>query len=170
MKPNQTNCVSSLQWQRKCSETKETPEKHYRLALIYFDIILIIELGFLSHFQRPKEKGKLYLPIYTQFISCKELHWPCLMAYFIYLLSATTKPHWTGTSTMPIVMSNTKNEERNNSIPLEALIAFSAFPVACAVWLVCYFKQNSAPWRNPSELTEVIVGTLFLFQEQEFFN
>lgn len=71
---------------------------------------------------------------------------------------------------MPIVMSNTKNEEKNNSIPLEALIAFSAFPVACAVWLVCYFKRNSAPWKNPSELTEVIVGTLFLFQEQEFFN
>ena len=73
---------------------------------------------------------------------------------------------------MPIVMSNTKNEEKNNSIPLEALIAFSAFPVvvACAVWLVCYFKRNSAPWRNPSELTGVIFGTLFLFQEQEFFN
>ena len=73
---------------------------------------------------------------------------------------------------MPILMSNTKNEEKNNSIPLEALIALSAFPVvvACAVWLVCYFRRNSAPWKNSSKLTGVIFCTLFLFQALEFFN
>ena len=51
-------------------------------------------------------------------------------------------------------MSNTKNEEKNDSIPIEALIAFSAFPVvvACAVWFVCYFRRNNAPWKNPSKL------------------
>ena len=90
----------------------------------------------------------------------------------IYLLSATTKPQWTGISTMAILMSNTKNEEKNDSIPMEALIAFSAFPVvvACAVWLVCYFRRNNAPWKNPSKLTGVIFCTRFLFQAPEFFN
>ncbi|CAH3028068.1 unnamed protein product [Porites evermanni] len=68
-------------------------------------------------------------------------------------LLATTKPQWTGTSTIAILMSNTKNEEKNDSIPIEALIAFSAFPVvvACAVWFVCYFRRNNAPWKNPSK-------------------
>ena len=73
---------------------------------------------------------------------------------------------------MLILMSNTKNGEKNISIPLEALIAVSAFPVvvACAVWLVCYFRRNSAPWKNPSKLTGLIFCTLFLFQALEFFN